>query len=810
MPKRTLSISVRELVEFVLRCGDLGTDRGFFGPTRALEGTRGHQRLQASRPAGYQSEVPLSFQIETPELVLNISGRVDGILAGSDSVLIEEIKTVRQRWSGEPDPLHWAQAKTYAFIYLTQQGLERIDVQLTYLDLDSETVTPFRQSLDAGELSAFFNELTRVYAAWLGEQIQWWQLRDDSIRALSFPFPQFRAGQEALMSAAARVLSEGGNLFAEAPTGIGKTIAVLFPSVKALEQGVVTKIFYLTAKTVGRTVAEKAFADLRASGLRLRTLTFTAREKLCFNNGHPCDVRTCPYAVGYYDRVQKALRSALSQATLTRPALEELARAHQVCPAALCADVSRWVDAIICDYNYVFDPKVYLRRFFDQERGDYVFLIDEAHNLVDRSREMFSSELGDKEFREASKATKKHLPSLARQMINIAKQFSTLRAESSSEQGPRVGQASRLPRLSSVSGQAGSLPYVDERSSFARAEPPAEFAPVLRAFLSKAEEWLAQNTPVPFRDELLMLYFRVADFLRTLDLFDERYVTLVEGLRDTTRLRLYCLDPASFLLEATRRGRAAIFFSATLSPIEYFRDAFGRDAEDAVLRLASPFPRENLRVLIADSIATDFKRRGSTVEEVARAIGAVTQGRQGNYLVYFPSYQYLDQVRRSFVELYPGVSTLAQAPGMTEEAREAFLQAFRSDHDRTLVGFAVMGGIFGEGIDLAGERLIGAVIVGVGLPQICLERNLIRAHFDTKNGAGFDYAYVFPGMTRVCQAAGRVIRTETDRGVVLLIDIRFAERRYRELMPDWWQPDGVGDPEEISATLNRFWKAAER
>ncbi|MBI2947664.1 MAG: ATP-dependent DNA helicase [Verrucomicrobia bacterium] len=816
MSKRAIPISVRELVEFVLRAGDLGTDRDFFGPARALEGTRGHQRLQASRPKGYRAEVSLSYQIEAAEFALNISGRVDGILETPGSVLIEEIKTVRGGWSSEPDLLHWAQAKIYAFIYGARHRLERIDVQLTYLDLDSDTVTPFRQTFGAHELSAFFTEVTRLYVDWLEEQIAWWRLRDDSIRLLSFPFPQFRAGQPELMAAASGVLANGGNLFVEAPTGIGKTIAVLFPAVQALERGVITKIFYLTAKTLGRTVAEKAFTDLRAAGLRLRSLTFTAREKLCFNQGQPCDVRTCPYAIGYYDRVRNAVRAALNQETMTRPAIEELARGHQVCPAALCADVSRWVDVVICDYNYVFDPKVYFRSFFEHQRGDYAFLIDEAHNLVDRSRAMFSTELPEHEFAEASKTMRSYLPQLAKQMTKIARQISGQRSEAPSPHfSPPMEE--RVPDSSTAAlfaddlfqSRRSSKRSAAPRSAFARKDAPTGLAPILRAFLTKAEEWLAQNTSAPFRDELLSLYFRVADFLRTFDLYDERYVTLVETFRDTTRLRLYCLDPASFLQAATRRGRSAIFFSATLSPMQYFRDAFGRDEADAVLRLPSPFPPENLRLLIADYIATDFKRRGATVEDVARAIGAVTQARQGNYLVYFPSYQYLNQVRQRFIELCPSVATLAQTSGMTEKAREEFLQAFRSDHQQTLVGFAVMGGIFGEGIDLGGERLVGAVVVGVGLPQLCLERDLIREHFDAKNGAGFEYAYAFPGLTRVCQASGRVIRSETDRGVVLLIDTRFAERRYRELLPPWWQPDFVGSPHEISSALYRFWGVEE-
>ncbi|MBI4664529.1 MAG: ATP-dependent DNA helicase [Verrucomicrobia bacterium] len=866
MSKPSITVSVRELVEFVLRRGDLGTDRDFFSPTRALEGTRGHQRLQRSRPPGYQSEVPVSEEIEVADFVLKITGRVDGILHTPESLLIEEIKTVRAGWSCEPDPLHWAQAKVYAFIYLAhsigaphtkppalsvrlttdpspqpsplrgerqwrvprridhepRDNFPVIDVQLTYLELDSDAVTPFRQSFAAAELAAFFRDLTEGYLAWVAEQVAWWRLRAASIQSLQFPFPEFRAGQKALLKAATSVLQDGGHLFVEAPTGIGKTISILFPAVKAIAEGRVAKVFYLTAKTVGKTVAEKAIADMCRAGLRVRALTLTAREKICFNNGQPCDVRTCPFAIGYYDRAKNAMRAALEQECLARPAVEQIARQHQVCPAALCADVAPWTDVIICDYNYVFDPKVYLRSFFEPVAGEYAFLVDEAHNLADRAREMFSADLVEREFDELRRAMKGRLPRVAR----IASLF-TERLAALAQEGPMSGDPRR-------------------ELAFARRGSPTELVPLLRNFLGETEVWLAQNQPAEFRDALLALYFRAADFSRTLEIFDERFVTICssqsenvgqasslpdEGAssprgpggrkppelagwkpalhyqtgRSSSAIKLYCLDPASLLQEAAERGRSVIFFSATLSPLDYFHDLFGRTEEDVTLKLPSPFARENLCVLVADHIATDFKRRSATIDHVADSIAAVVQGKTGNYLVYFPSYQYLTQVLQRFRQLHAGLAIQAQRSGMREDEREAFLQAFRCDHEQSLIGFAVMGGIFGEGIDLVGDRLVGAVIVGVGLPQLSLERDLIREYFEAKNGAGFDYAYAYPGMTRVFQAVGRVIRSENDRGVVLLVDTRFAQDRYRSLFPPWWDARTVRSCGEISAEVQRFW-----
>jgi DNA excision repair protein ERCC-2 len=824
--KPVLSVQVRELVEFALRQGDLGGARDFVGPNRALAGTRGHQRLQRSRPAGYEKEVRLCHEIETAEFTLRIQGRIDGLLASAEGVLLEEIKTVQGGWDRVADPLHWAQAKCYGFIYGHDHALEQINIQLTYLDLDTGELTEFRNHFTLAELSAFFEQTTAIYLDWLRAHHHWCQQRDQSIRALTFPFARYRPGQRQLAVAAYRVLARGGRLFLEAPTGIGKTISVLFPAVKALGEGKLARIFYLTARTVGRAVAEKAITDLRQAGLRLRSLTLTAKEKICVQEGRPCDPLTCPFARGYYDRRRPAIRAALEREEITRPVLEAVSREHQVCPFELGLDVSSWVDVVVCDYNYVFDPKVYLRRHFAEEPGDYAFLVDEAHNLVDRAREMFSADLDSREIQEVRRALKQAVPHCAKALTRLTSALRKLAGVASvacelpvepdlfTASAAAPGENGPLsPALSPSEGERGNPSQRGSR--FDESAPthttrnfPEDLLPPLDDALKQAETWLARNQPADFRDSLLELYFRLHSFRRTAELYNERFVTITEPGR-SVRVRLFCLDPSFLLRQALARGKAAVFFSATLTPIDYYRALLGGSPEDPLLQLASPFPPEHLALLVQDRIHTHFKARADSLPDVVRAIASLVEGCPGNYLVYLPSYQYMAAVQEQFHALHPAVPILVQRPGMSEPEREAFLAAFAIEHGETLIGFAVMGGIFGEGIDLVGDRLIGAIIVGVGLPQLCVERDLIRDYFQERTGAGFDYAYTFPGMNRVLQAIGRVIRSETDRGVVLLIDARFAEQRYRRLFPAWWRPASARNTEEIRNALPKFWQPPE-
>jgi len=776
-----ITVSVRDLVEFVCRSGNLGGTGNFISTTRAIEGTRAHQRLQQSRPAGYEPEVTVTRAIESGAFTLVVQGRIDGVLRRPDSVRIEEIKTVIGSLPASADSLHWAQAKIYAALYIDQWAGDQLEVQLVYIDLDSDQTAEFRQEFARDELVAFFTEVTAVYVEWERQHQAWRAVRDQSIKTLPFPFPGYRPGQRALAVASYRALVRARKLFAEAPTGIGKTVSALFPAVKAMGEGRIAMIFYLTAKTVGRTVTEKALADLRQAGLRLRSLTLTAKEKICFATDGVCDVAACPYAVGYWDRIKDAVQDALARESLTRPVLEEVARRHQVCPYELSLDASRWVDVVIADYNYVFDPLVYLRRFFAGPAADYAFLVDEAHNLVDRARTMFSACLDKEQILEVRRAIQSSLPRCAKALSGIHRAMLALRAPGDNARTDAAGTAWA-----------------------ARALPEALLTR-LRQFLKTAEEWLAQNQPAPFRSRLLECYFTAVVFLRMAELYDERYVTIVQTGARRVIVRLFCLDPSVLIQKALQRGKTALFFSATLSPLDYFRELMGGADTDATLRLASPFPSENLAVLIADQIQTDFKSRERTGDQVAGAIAAAVQAHPGNYLVYFPSYQYLEQVLEHFRARCPAVPIRAQTPGMTESEREAFLAAFEVDRATSLAGFAVMGGIFGEGIDLVGERLVGVVVVGVGLPQVGFERELIRDFFEQTRHAGFDYAYRYPGINRVLQAAGRVIRSETDRGVVLLIDARFRQPGYRRLLPEWWHPTRVRTEAELTREMRRFW-----
>jgi DNA excision repair protein ERCC-2 len=778
--KPTLSVSVRDLVVFVLRSGNLGDGGGgFASPKRALEGTRGHQRLQKSRPAGYQSEVPVSWKLETAQFHFELRGRIDGLHPREESLLIEEIKTVLRPWTGPADPLHLAQAKIYGALYTEKHHLPHCEILITYLELESDRTVEFREFFTAAALHDFFDGVVREYLRWLEELLRWRSLRDHSIQPLPFPFKEYRAGQRALAVAVYRAARSRSRLFASAPTGTGKTVSVLYPALKAMAEGHVERVFYLTAKTVGRAAAEKNIGDLRSAGLRLRSITLTAREKICFNDGAPCEPAACPFAIGYYDRVKSALRDGLKAESFTRDEIEALARKHQVCPFELSLDLALWCDLVICDYNYVFDPSVSLARFFSDERHDYMILIDEAHNLVDRARAMFSAELDLIKIRETRTLLAARLPACGKILGRLASAFSRFRNDPD---------------------------WLQREGTLLRPLPPENIKKLLKKFLEEAELCLAQNEAAELNEPLLDLYFDSLSFSRTLDLYGPNYITLYE--LSPGRLRLCCLDPAPHLEAALDRTGSSVFFSATLQPLDYYRQSLGGEAADPALQLPSPFPGENLCLLVHDKIQTRLLARDSSYDAIAASLEAFISGKKGNYLIYFSSYDYLRQALSRFQALQPQSRVISQTAGMTETDREQFLAAFQTENAETLVAFAVLGGLFGEAIDLVGERLIGVVIVGVGLPQINLERDLVREYWQSRGFSGFDYAYTFPGMNRVLQAVGRVIRSESDRGMVLLIDNRFAHTQYRGLFPSWWNPRKVNSLEHIRQIAAEFWSGA--
>ena len=775
--KQEIILSVRNFVEFVLRAGDL--DSRFMGSSRAVEGTRAHQKLQKSYKENYIPEVSLKHTLQYQELMLTLQGRADGILLEEDGAVIDEIKTTMRPLEelDEGNLLHWAQAKCYGYIYGIQNQLDEIRVQLTYYHLDTEEIKKFRKTFCIQELEDFLYGLLKGYVVWANWTRDWSIKRNQSIQQLDFPFDHYREGQRNLAVAVYKSIKEGKKLFAQAPTGTGKTISTLFPAVKAMGEGYASKIFYLTAKTITRSVAEEALERMRKKGLACKTLTLTAKDKICFEKGSKCRPEECSYAKGHFDRVNTAIEEILkNEDALTRETIERYGQKHHICPFEFSLDLALWADCVICDYNYVFDPRVYLKRFFQEQNEDYIFLIDEAHNLVDRSREMFSASLNKKEMLHLKKIMKEKDPKLSKCLNKLNTYMVQLRKQ------------------------------WEEKGVLVMAEEPKEILPLLRKFSTQADEWLQKNEKTSGYEELLDFYFEVTAFLRILELYDERYVTYAEKEEGDLKLKLFCLDPSHLLKEALKRGKAAVLFSATLSPINYFVEILGGGEEDYKLLLPSPFEREKLCLMIADQVSTKYKDRENSYAAIVQYIYETACGKKGNYMAYFPSYKYMQEVVSVFQAIYPHMTVLVQANGMSEEDREAFLEHFQSDRSDPLIGFAVMGGIFSEGVDLSGERLIGAIIVGVGLPQICLETDIIRDYFQKKNQQGFEFAYTYPGMNKVLQAAGRVIRTEEDQGVILLIDERFTTSRYQRIFPmEWRQSLRIKDYNRLEKALKHFW-----
>lgn len=773
-------VSVHTLVEFVLQEGDLASG-GFQAPDRAQAGTRGHRRVQRSRPEGYQAEVEIAYCIEESDLPLKILGRIDGVFL-TEPPVIEEIKTTTlalHHISEQHNPLHWAQAQCYAYMYAHQHNLPAITIHLTYYQIDKQEEKTFERHLTVAELESFFFDLVTPYLNWIKQVIAWQTRRDQSIQELDFPYNNYRPGQRDLAVAVYKTIRADDRAFIQAPTGVGKTIATLFPAIKAIGQGLASKIFYLTAKTPGRLVAEQALEDMHQAGLHFKHITLTAKEKICFCPPVNCDPEECVFARNYFRKVKTALAEIDQHEAFTRPLIENIARQYEVCPFEFSLDLALWMDCIICDYNYAFDPRVYLRRFFDLSTDPYIFLIDEAHNLPDRARSMYSAELEKQTVLALRRALKPHQPKLAQALSKINKILLEKRKDC----------------------------IANDLHALVEQESPDELLKAVRQFCQKAENWLALNQATGFRQELLAFYFLCNAYLRTAEYFDTFYVSYFERKGQAgLKAKLFCLDPAPLLAAALERSQSAVFFSATLLPLDYFEKLLTGSNEHPKLTFPSPFPVENIRLLIHNRISTKYAQRAYSYTAIAAAIEAVCTARSGNYLVFFPSYAYLKEVLELIEERFPEDQILVQKQGMNEEERETFLDRFSASNEQTLVGFAVMGGIFGEGIDLVGARLIGAVIVGVGLPQLGLERDLIKDYFDQLNKSGFAYAYQYPGFNRVLQAAGRVIRTEEDRGVIILIDERFSHARYRRLYPMQWRGfQIVENNSEIERLLSGFW-----
>lgn len=776
-----IRISVRSLVEFILREGDIDNRvSGSMEKDAMLLGGKIHRKIQSRMGTNYTAEVPLKIQMPCDGFVLQIEGRADGVLKDDGKVLIDEIKGILRSLEHleAPVPVHLAQAKCYAYIYAVQNSLKCIDVQMTYCQMETEEIRRFCQEFEFQELQTWFQDLVTQYEKWAKFEIEWRNVRNDSIRQIEFPFP-YREGQRDLVASVYRTILRKKKLFIQAPTGVGKTMATVFPAVRAMGEGLGEKIFYLTAKTITRTVAEQAFSLLKEKGLLYKTITLTAKEKICFCEEAECNPDACPYAKGHFDRVNDAVFDLITHSgDWSREVLEEQAKKYMVCPFEMSLDVSNWADAVICDYNYVFDPQAHIKRFFSESgKEEYLFLIDEAHNLVERGREMYSASLYKEDLLEVRKLVKAEDPKLAKRLSECNQQFLELKRE-----------CEHYQILKSVSHIALKLMNV----------------------LSKLEDYLEECKDAEKKKRVLDFYFAVRSFLNIHDIMDENYVIFSEMMEDGRfQIKLFCVNPAVNLQNYLEQGNSTIFFSATLLPVHYYKKLLSVEKDDYAVYAHSSFPQENKFLFIGTDVSTRYTRRGeSTYQRFARYIAVMAEQKKGNYMAFFPSYRFLEEVHTCFLECVDHeVDSICQVSYMDEEQREEFLEEFEQEREKSLVAFCVMGGIFSEGIDLTDDKLIGAVIAGTGLPQVCTEREILKQYFNAADMDGFDYAYLYPGMNKVLQSAGRVIRTESDRGVILLLDDRFRAMRYREVFPREWQQYQLGSVKNLEQEIRTFWES---
>lgn len=802
--KEEIHISVRNLVEFVLRSGNID-NRRTTAPDQAMqEGSRVHRMIQRRMGSDYHAEVVLRHPYETEEYTVVVEGRADGIIDGTEAtpVTVDEIKGtyLELKKIKEAFAVHLAQAKCYAYIYADKNKLKEICVRMTYCNLDTEEIKYFHSSYTFMELKEWFEDILTQYKRWTDFEFQWKRSMTQSIKDLSFPFP-YREGQKDLVTYVYQSIYHGKKLFIEAPTGVGKTISTVFPAIKALGEGLGERIFYLTAKTITRTVADDTFQLLRGKGLQMKSVILTAKEKICFMEETECNPEYCPYAKGHYDRINEAIYDLLTHSdNFSREAIEEYAKAHQVCPFELCLDMSLFSDAVICDYNYVFDPHVYLKRFFaDGVKGDYIFLIDEAHNLVDRGREMYSAVLCKEDFLKLKKSVKEidgkmehYLEKCNKELLALKRECTNYRIEEYIS--PFV---MALQRLSSV----------------------------METYLEEYEGRHAVHEN-EIRAEILDFYFAVSHFLDIYERVDENYVVYSEMREDGSfNLKLFCVNPAVNLRECMAKGRSTILFSATLLPIQYYKGLLGGVGGDYEVYAKSVFDPERKALFIGSDVTSRYTRRTDMeYYNIASYIHEIVKNRHGNYMIFFPSHAFLQKVYEIFEDYFAdkgSVECILQEDRMDERSREEFLNRFAWNDDcdlsqmirmdveiedeKSLLGFCVLGGIFSEGIDLKRDSLIGAIIVGTGLPLVCNEREILKNYFDEKGGSGFDYAYRYPGMNKVLQAAGRVIRTAEDVGLVALLDDRFLNHSYQKMFPREWEHFEVVTADLVAKRVERFW-----
>lgn len=774
-------ISVRNMVEFVLRSGDI--DSSVAGEVKKEEamllGGKIHRMIQKKMGSDYTPEVSLNCIMEAEGFVVSLEGRADGIIENDKGVAIDEIKGVYAdiHEITEAKPVHMAQAVCYAYMYmLKKEELDEISVQVTYCNMDTLEIKRFVSLYSRQSITDEFVKMYSYLQKWFQADFEHRKRRNESIESLKFPF-EYRPGQDRLVRDVYRVIRMKKDLFIEAPTGTGKTISVMYPAIMSMCRNLSDKIFYLTAKTITRTVARDTLNVLRRQAFVFRSVILTAKEKMCICEKPECTPQKCPYAKGHYDRINEAAFDVVRhEYDISSEVILDYANKHNVCPYELSLDISNWCDCVICDYNYVFDPNVYLRRYFgDGVKGEFVFLVDEAHNLVDRARQMYSAHLIKEDFLELKKLVKDKDKYLARLLDKCNREMLELKKQT------------------------------QDYTVFASIGAFTTAVIKLYGYMEKSWETYKKWD---IRDEIVSFYFKIRHFLNMSELLDDNYIIYGENLPDGSfMIKEFCVDPSANLSDRMSKANATVFFSATLLPITYYKELLGQ-SDDYAIYADSVFDSSKRALIIGSDITNVVSQRNvAQYHMIAHYIDTIVSAKCGNYFVFFSSYKHMQDVYDIFAILYNNkYNTIMQEQNMSEKAREGFLQEFKSANEKSTLGFMVLGGIFSEGIDMQGDSLIGTIIVGTGHPQVNSEGKLLRSFYDNKNGMGYDYAYTYPGMNKVLQAAGRLIRTEEDEGIIVLLDERFLTKRYMDTFPKEWNDYRISDIEHIGGLIDRFWK----
>ena len=774
---RRYRVSVGELVSFLYASGDLSSET--FQNVSLVEGTKAHQYVQSKYSKDDRAEIPISFLYTKDDREILLQGRIDGLIDIDGTLWVEEIKSTRFPIFNDAFTMnqeHLAQLKMYAFMYMKNEHLNDIMGRVSYIQLSDYKMRYFEEYFDVDVLSAFVDDSIFRYLIWLDQYYDHLDRKKISLETLYFPFDTYRRGQREMMAAVYQTMKDNDLLFSIAPTGIGKTMASLFATLKSLTEENM-KVFYLSAKTQGKKIALDTMDLLHEAGLETKTLEITSKDVTCFLDKRECDPEKCPFAKGFFDRLSSAMQDIFLHETLmNRSTVEAYAKKHMVCPFEFSLYVSYFVDVIICDYNYAFDPRIHLIRYFDETNFKPLILVDEAHNMISRSRDMYSSTLVRSEFIKLRRAASKLKPSIRHAVKKMLDQFDRF-----SEQ-------------------------LDIASFISFKSYDQEFLDTVRYLMKKIENALKEMPKYPRKTDVMEIYLQLLSFSIIHEFYNETYVTNIEKLtNDDMTFTIQCLDASEFIYDTIKhKAYGTVLFSATLYPIDYYKELIAMGYGET-LKIRSPFDPSRLKLIVMNQVNTRYQFREGSKSAIIETILEVLKSKKGNYIVFFPSYQYIRQVIDE-LPLDIDADLIIQERDMDQFLRDVTLERFKTLQSRSQLAFFVMGGMFAEGIDYVGDMLSGVIVVGVGLPMINEQNNQLKTYYDQTFGKGFDYAYTYPGMNKVIQAVGRVIRRDSDYGIAILIDDRFTTKTYQTLFPpEWKHYQVVKKPKELSKVLHEFW-----